>query len=80
MDIIDWSDFVQLGPEPLSSGPGVSSSGGRLDVFVSQSPDRALWLKTYDGSTWFDYQPIKPNACLSPPLSPRSPLHLFEFS
>jgi Repeat of unknown function (DUF346) len=50
-----WSDWEQLGANPILSNPAAVSWGpNRIDVFV-QGTDNALYTKTWDGTRWSDY-------------------------
>src|SRR5439155_323812 len=62
-----WSDYTQLGPNPIVGQPSVVSWGpNRIDVFV-QGTDNALYTKSWNGASWSDYTQIGPNPIVGQP-------------
>jgi hypothetical protein len=61
-----WSNWASLGGQIASgTGPAVSSSGSRLDVFV-QGTNGAMYQKTWNGTSWSNWQSLGGSLASSP--------------
>jgi hypothetical protein len=49
-----WSNYAQLGPNPVKAVAATSSSPGRVDLFVIGT-DNAVWTKSSVSGVWSNY-------------------------